>query len=75
MIVQVGIFIVCLALAALFGTKAAREVFDIAIMRKPAETEKNADTEEQKRKAERSKREIENFMAYDGREQEGWQGE
>ncbi len=76
-IVQIGVLFVCLALAALLGAKAAREVIDIVLLQKPVEAAKNEDTAEQKRKAERARREIENFMTYDGtdKQQEGTWGE
>ena len=70
MIVEIGVFIVCLGLTAFFGAKAAREAFAAVREQTAAKEQKTTDTEEQKKQARRARREMENFMSYDGRAQE-----
>ena len=70
MMIQLGIFLVCVATAAFFGAKAAREVVALMRQKSAEKMQKTTDTEEQRRRAARVRREIENFMSYDGRARE-----
>lgn len=67
MIVEVCVSAVCLAGCALIAAKTAKEVLGFLRDRTPPKAEKNDVSDEQKRAAERARREMENFMNYDGR--------
>ena len=75
MMVQIGIFIVCLAVSAYFGVKATREAFTIVREQTTQKAAIQAPTDAEKQKAERARREISNFMTYTGKEQEGNYGD
>ena len=75
MLMQVGVFIVCLALALLLTAKSAKEVFGVMQDQSAKKAANKTPTDEEKRKAQRSRREIENFMTYNGKAQEGYHGD
>lgn len=63
--------LVLLALALLITAKAVREVWTLPRRETPQETVSDGENEREQRKAEQRRRELANFMSYDGREQEG----
>ncbi len=70
MMVDVCVCLVLLTTAALIGAKAAREVLAVVWDVHAKKPQTNAQNEQEKRKAERNAREINNFMTYNGKAQE-----
>lgn len=70
MMVDVCMCLVILTTAALIGAKAAREVLAVVWDVRARKPQTNAQNENDKRKAAKDRREIQNFMTYNGKAQE-----